>query len=180
MIYKEERIALFVDGRNLHAAAKTLGIDLDYKRLLHHFATSARLVRASYFTAICETDDHQPMQPLVDWMQFNGWNVVTKSAHEFTTDDGQRKVKGNITVDLTVDAIALAPHIDHAVLITGDGNLCPLVRHLQSMGTRVTIMSTMMTQPPMAANDLRRQADAFIELDTLRTAIERPIRNAAA
>lgn len=180
MIYKDERLALFIDGPNLYATAKRLELDIDYKRLLTHFATAGRLVRANYYTAICENEEFQPLRPLVDWMQYNGWNVVTKPAREFTSIDGQRKIKGNMSIELTVDAITLAPHIDHAILFSGDRDFCPLVQHLQTRGTRVSVVSSIRTSPKMIADDLRRQADAFIELEDLRSAIARPDRTAAA
>jgi uncharacterized LabA/DUF88 family protein len=180
MIYKDERIALFIDGPNLYATAKKLEIDVDYKGLLSHFAHQGRLVRASYFSAICDTEDFQPLRPLLDFIQYNGWNVVTKPAQHYFRDDGTRKVKGNISVDLTVDAITLAPHIDHAILFSGDRDFCPLLAHLQARGTRVSVASSTRTNPATVSDELRRQADAFIELEDLRDAIGRPPRTAAA
>lgn len=180
MICKDERIALFIDGPNLYATAKKLEIDVDYKRLLAHFANSGRVVRASYFTAIHDAEDFQPMRPLLDFIQYNGFNVVTKPAREFTTQDGQRKIKGNMSVELTVDAITLSPHIDHAILFSGDRDFCAVVAHLQAQGTRVTAVSSIKTSPAFIADELRRQADAFIELDDLRDIIGRAPRTAAA
>lgn len=180
MIYKDEDIALFIDGPNLYATAKKLDIDVDYKALLSHFAALGRVVRASYFTAICEGEEYQPLRPLLDFIQYNGWNVVTKPAREFIGQDGQRKVKGNIAVELTVDAIALAPYIDHAILFSGDRDFCALVTHLQTLGTRVSVASSLKTSPAFIADELRRQADAFIELDDLRDIIGRARHTAAA
>ena len=179
MIYKDERIAIFIDGPNLHATAKKLEMDVDYKRLLTHFAQTARLVRASYFTAIHENEEFQPLRPLLDFMHYNGWNVVTKPAREFTTPDGTRKSKGNMTVELTVDAITLAPHIDHAILFSGDRDFCAMVAHLQTQGTRVSVASSVKTSPSFIADELRRSADAFIELDDLRDIIGRAPRDTA-
>lgn len=180
MIYKDERIAIFIDGPNLYAAAKKLELDVDYKALRTHFAGAGRLVRASYFTAIHEAEEFQPLRPLLDFIQYNGWNAVTKPAREFTAQDGTRKVKGNMAVELTVEAIALAPHIDHAILFTGDRDFCALVTHLQAQGTRVSVASSLKTSPAFIADELRRQADAFIELDDLRDIIGRAPRTAAA
>ncbi|MBT2130094.1 NYN domain-containing protein [Aliiroseovarius lamellibrachiae] len=180
MIYNDERIALFVDGPNLYATAKKLEMDVDYKRLLTHFETAGRLVRASYFTAICETEEFQPLRPLVDFMQYNGWNIVSKPAREYTGEYGQRKVKGNMSVELTVEAIKLAPHIDHIILFSGDRDFCALTQHLQAQGKRVSVVSSIKTSPHFIADELRRQADTFIELDGLRDAVSRPPRPAVA
>ncbi|MEH6521193.1 LabA-like NYN domain-containing protein [Sulfitobacter sp.] len=180
MIHQYERIALFVDGPNFYATAKKLEIEVDYKALLSHFADAGRLVRANYFTAVNETEEFQPLRPLLDYIQFNGWNVRTKPALEFTGQDGHRKIKGSMAVELTVDAIALSPHIDHAILFSGDRDFCPLVTHLQAQGVRVSAVSSIKTTPAFIADGLRRQADSFIELDDLRHAIAREPRNAAA
>lgn len=180
MIYKDERIAIFIDGPNLYAAAKKLELDVDYKALRTYFTKQGYLVRASYFTAIHEAEEFQPLRPLLDFIQYNGWNVVTKPAREFTTHDGARKIKGNMAVELAVDAIALAPHIDHAILFSGDRDYCALVAHLQTQGTRVSVVSSVKTSPAFVADELRRQADAFIELDDLRDIISRAPRSAAA
>lgn len=180
MIYKDERFAIFVDGPNLYATAKKLGIDVDYQALLSHFANAGRLVRASYFTAICDNEEFQPLRPLLDFIQYNGWNAVTKPAREFTGPDGQRKIKGNTSVELAIDAITLSPHIDHAILFSGDRDFCPLVAHLQTQGTRVSVASSIKTSPVFIADELRRQADAFIELDNLRDAVGRAPRTPVA
>lgn len=180
MIYKDERIAIFVDGPNFYATAKKLDMDVDYKHLLAHFENAARLARATYFTTIHESEEFQPMRPMLDFIQYNGWNVVTKSAREFTTDTGQRKIKGNMSVELTLEAVTLAPHIDHAILFSGDRDFCPLVQHLQRLGNRVSVVSSIKTTPSLIADDLRRQADTFIEMDDLRAAIGREPRNANA
>ena len=177
MFYQSDRLGLFMDGHNFYATAKKIELDVDYRHILTHFAGLARLRCAHYFTTLTQSDDHQPLRPLLDFMEFNGWSVTTKLAHEFIADDGGRKIKSDISVDLAICAAAMAPHLDHAVLFTGDSDFCPLVKFLQSNGTRVTIVSTL--KHPMASNDLRRQADGFLELDALRPHIARKDRAAA-
>lgn len=176
MFYKDERLALFIDGVNLFAAAKALGFDIDYKLLRQEFLRRGKLMRAFYYTAILETEDHSPIRPLVDWLNYNGFAIVSKPAKEYTDSMGRRKIKGNMDVELAVDAMELAPHIDHAVLFSGDSDFRALVESLQRQGVRVSIVSTIRGQPPMIANELRRQADNFIELDELRDVIGRPPR----
>ena len=176
MFYRDERLALFIDGSNLYAAAKSLGFDIDYKLLRAEFMRRGKLVRAFYYTALIENDEYSPIRPLVDWLHYNGFTMRTKPAKEYTDSLGRRKVKGNMDIELAVDALELAPHIDHMVLFSGDGDFKPLVEAIQRKGVRVSVVSTIRSQPPMIADDLRRQADNFIELDELREVIGRPPR----
>ncbi|MEZ5685763.1 MAG: NYN domain-containing protein [Paracoccaceae bacterium] len=176
MFYKDERLALFIDGSNLYAAAKALGFDIDYKLLRQEFERRGKLVRAFYYTALLENEEYSPIRPLVDWLNYNGFAMRTKPAKEYTDSMGRRKVKGNMDIELTVDAMELAERLDHIVLFSGDGDFRPLVEALQRRGCRVSVVSTIRSQPPMIADELRRQADNFIELDALRDVIGRPPR----
>lgn len=179
--YPTERIALFIDGANLYATAKALGFDIDYKRLLAMFRTKGQLVRALYYTALAEDQEYSSIRPLVDWLDYNGYSMVTKPTKEFTDSFGRRKIKGNMDIELTVDAMRLAESLDHVVVFTGDGDFRALVAALQQMGKRVSVISTLQTQPPMVADELRRQADQFIDLADLEDQIcrdpaSRPVR----
>ncbi|MEM8979884.1 MAG: NYN domain-containing protein [Pseudomonadota bacterium] len=176
MFYQGERLALFIDGSNLYAAAKALGFDIDYKLLRTEFMRRGKLVRAFYYTALLENDEYSPIRPLVDWLHYNGFSMVTKPAKEFTDSQGRRKVKGNMDIELTVDAMELAPHVDHIVIFSGDGDFRPLIAALQRKGVRVSVVSTIKSHPPMIADELRRQADNFIELNELKDVIGRPPR----
>lgn len=176
MFYKDDRLALFIDGSNLYAAARALGFDIDYKLLRQEFERRGKLMRAFYYTALLESEEYSPIRPLVDWLNYNGFTMVTKPAKEFTDSMGRRKVKGNMDIELAVDAMELAPRLDHIVLFSGDGDFRPLVESLQRQGVRVSVVSTIRTQPPMIADELRRQADNFIELDALRDIVGRPPR----
>ncbi|WP_243634724.1 LabA-like NYN domain-containing protein [Roseicella frigidaeris] len=168
-----ERVAVFIDGANLYAASRTLGFDVDYKNLLAHFRQRAYLVRAYYYTALLETEEYSPLRPLVDWLGYNGYAVVTKPAKEFTDATGRRRVKGSVDIEMAVDVLDLTPHLDHAVIFSGDGDLRRLVEAVQRRGVRVTVISTIRTQPAMIADDLRRQADSFIDLADLAEHITR-------
>jgi uncharacterized LabA/DUF88 family protein len=167
------KMALFIDGANLHAAAKALGFDIDYGRLLREFQSRGTLLRAFYYTTIIEDQEYASIRPLVDWLDYNGYSVVTKATKEFVDACGRRKVKGRMDVELAVDAMEIAGHIDQMVLLSGDGDFRPLVKAVQRRGVRVTVVSTISSQPPMIADDLRRQADAFIDLAELRAKIAR-------
>ncbi|KWT72018.1 NYN domain-containing protein [Hyphomicrobium sulfonivorans] len=165
--YQSERIALFIDGANLYATAKSLGFDIDYKRLLGLFRQKGQLVRALYYTALAEDQEYSSIRPLIDWLDYNGFTMVTKPTKEFTDAAGRRKVKGNMDIELTVDAMRLATSLDHIVIFSGDGDFRSLVGALQQMGKRVSVVSTLQTQPPMVADELRRQADQFVDLADL-------------
>ena len=168
-----ERIALFIDGANLYASAKSLGFNIDYKRLLKEFQAKGRLIRAFYYTALVEDQEYSSIRPLVDWLDYNGYAVVTKPTKEFVDSTGRRKVKGNMDIELAVAAMEMADHIDHMVLFSGDGDFRSLVEAVQRKGVRVSVVSTVATQPAMVADELRRQADEFVDLTTLAPRIGR-------
>jgi uncharacterized LabA/DUF88 family protein len=167
------RTALFIDGANLHATARALGFDIDYKRLLQEFQSCGTLLRAFYYTTIIEDQEKSAIRPLIDWLDYNGYTVVTKATKEFIDANGRRKVKGNMGIELAVDAMELAEHVDQIVLCTGDGDFRSVVEAVQRRGVRVTMVSTISSQPPMIADELRRQADVFIDLAELQSKIGR-------
>jgi len=167
------KIALFIDGANLYATAKTLGFDIDYKRLLKEFQSRGTLLRAFYYTAIIEDQEFSSIRPLIDWLDYNGYTVITKATKEFIDASGRRKVKGNMDIELAVAAMELTEHIDQMVLFSGDGDFRSLVESVQRCGVRVTVVSSISSQPPMIADELRRQADVFTDLVELKSKIAR-------
>ena len=172
-ISSANRTALFIDGANLYSTAKALGFDIDYKRLLKEFQGRGTLVRAFYYTAVIEDQEFSAVRPLLDWLSYNGFTVVTKPTKEFTDPNGHRKVKGNMDIELAVDAMELAEHVDQIVLFSGDGDFRSLVEAVQRRGVRVTVISTISSQPPMIADELRRQADVFTDLVELQSKLGR-------
>jgi len=168
-----DRIALFIDGANLHATCRALGFDVDYKRLLKEFQGRGTLLRAFYFTAIIEDQEYSSVRPLIDWLDYNGYTVVTKPTKEFVDAGGRRKVKGNMNIELAVSAMDLAGRIDRMFLFSGDGDFRPLLEAMQRRGVHVTVISTIASQPPMVADELRRQADAFVDLLELKPKLGR-------
>jgi uncharacterized LabA/DUF88 family protein len=175
--YPNDRIALFIDGANLYSAAKSLNFDIDYKKLLDEFRKRGVLVRAYYYTAIIEDQDYSPLRPLVDWLDYNGFTMVTKAAKRYTEyATGLTRTKGNMDIEIAVDMMEICGHVDHIVLFSGDGDFRRLVEAVQRKGVRVTVVSTVKSQPPMASDDLRRQADTFVDLVDLSTLIGRPGR----
>ena len=171
--YPNEKLALFIDGSNLFATAKALSFDIDYKRLREYFATRGILLRANYYTALIEEAEYSPLRPLVDWLDYNGYTLVTKPTKEFIDHRGEKKIKGNMDMELAIDMMGLAEHVDHMVLFSGDGDFRRLVEAVQRRGVRVTVISSTKTSPPMIADELRRQADIFIELSDMHDAFGR-------
>lgn len=176
IVYPEDRTAIFIDGANLYAAARALQFDIDYKKLLGAFRDRARLIRAIYYTALLEDQDFSPIRPLVDWLDYNGYALVTKAAKEYQDSAGRRRIKGDMDVEIAVDMMELSEHLDHAVLFSGDGDFTALVAAVQRKGVRVSVVSTTRSSPPMVSDELRRQADTFIDLADLGSLIGRPPR----
>lgn len=173
MIDPREKVALFIDGANLYATSKALGFDIDYKRLLSEFKASCYLLRAFYYTALIEDQEYSSIRPLIDWLDYNGYKVVTKPTKEFFDSTGRRKIKANMDIELAVDAMEMADHVDHVILFSGDGDFRRMVEAIQRKGKKVSVISTLQTQPAMIADDLRRQADNFIDLASLQNRIGR-------
>ena len=175
--YPTDRLALFIDGANLYSAAKSLGFDIDYKKLLDEFRKRGVLIRAYYYTALVEDQEYSPIRPLVDWLDYNGFTMVTKSAREYTDREGRKRFRGDMDLEIAVDVMELSPRCDHIVLFSGDGDFRCLVEAVQRKGVRVTVVSTVKSQPPMYSDDLRRQADSFVDLADLVDIIGRPARD---
>jgi uncharacterized LabA/DUF88 family protein len=182
IFYPNERFALFIDGANLYATARALNFDIDYKKLLQYYRTKGHLVRALYYTALIEDQEYSPIRPLIDWLDYNGYTMVTKPTKEFTDASGRRKIKGNMDIELAVDVMEMVDHLDHVVLFSGDGDFRSLAESVQRRGKRFSVVSTLVTQPAMVADELRRQADHFVDIADLQAEIgrapgERPARN---
>jgi len=171
LIYPEERLALFIDGSNLYATACALNISIDYKKLRAYFSENSRLTRAFYYTALLEDQEYSPLRPLVDWLDYNGFTLITKPVKEFTDENGRRKIKGNMDIEIAVDMLNISHALDHIVLFSGDGDFRRLLEAVQRRGVRVTVVSSNTTQPSMIADELRRQADQYVNLADLVEAI---------
>ncbi|MCR9269899.1 MAG: NYN domain-containing protein [Hyphomonadaceae bacterium] len=172
--YKDEKLALFIDGTNLYAAARGLGLEIDFRKLIQEFRKRGRLLRANYYTTIAETDEHNPVRPLVDWLSYNGFNTIVKNAREYTDRDGRRRFRGSMDIEMATDMLELAPSLDHLVLFSGNGDFRRAVEAVKAKGVRVTVISSVKSQPQVIADELRREADAFIDLDEMAELIARP------
>jgi uncharacterized LabA/DUF88 family protein len=178
--YKDEKLALFIDGTNLYAAARGLDLEIDFRKLIQEFRKRGRLLRANYYTTIIESEEHNPVRPLVDWLSYNGFNTITKQAREYTDREGRRRMRGSMDVEITTDMLELAPSIDHIVLFSGNGDFRRVAEAIKAKGVRVTVVSSVKSQPQVIADELRREADAFIDLDEMADLIARPRSDADA
>lgn len=179
LIHPDERVALFIDGANLYSAAKGLTFDIDYRRLLEEFRKRGRFIRATYYTALVEDQDFSPIRPLIDWLDYNGFTLVTKPAKEYTDGTGRRRFKGDMDVELAVDLLQAASYVDHAFVFSGDGDFVAAIEAVQRKGVRVSVVSTIKSNPPMASDDIRRAADNFVDLADLANLIGRPPKERA-
>jgi len=176
LIHPDERVVVLIDGANLYSASKALGVDMDYRKLLDEFAQHGRFIRATYYTALVEDQDFSPIRPLVDWLDYNGYNLVTKPAKDYIDAAGRRRFKGDMDVEIAVDLLDAAAYADHAFLFSGDGDFVAAINAAKRRGLKVTAVSTIKTNPPMAADELRRAADAFLDITDILNLIGRPPR----
>ena|SRR5664279_4713282 len=174
--FPDERTAIFIDGANLYSASRALGFDVDYRQMLDYFNKNLSLVRAYYYSAILDAE-YSPLKPLTDWLAYNGYTLITKPAKEYTDAQGRRRVKGNMDIELAVDMLELAPKIEHAILFSGDSDFRRLVEAVQRQGVRVTVVSTIKSSPPMIGDELRRQADVFVDLNEIAGEFTRRMSN---
>lgn len=165
--------AIFIDGANLYSITKSLGIEIDFSSLLHYFNKDGKLLRAFYYTAVMEDSEYSSVRRLIDWLDYNGYQVITKNTREYTDSHGNRKLKGNMDVEITIDALEIAPHINELILFSGDGDFRYLVEMLQKKGVRVTVVSSLKSQPSFVSDELRRQSDQFIDITSIIHHIER-------
>lgn len=162
MSLRDERIGVFIDGASLQQAAKLVNLVIDYKRILMLFRQHGRVIRATYYATVVREQNVCTVRPLLDWLSYNGFTVVAKAMRSNVEH------AGNLRVEIAVDAMQLADSLDHLILFTGDRELCPLVAAVQQRGKRVSVISTLRGEPAVLADELRRQADQFLELESLR------------
>ncbi len=157
-----ERVALFMDLGNLYFAARKLNIRVDYTRMVEVLTKGRRLLRSFAYAGV---DPQSPeSQGYLTWMKRHGFRVVTKHLRRFP--DGT--AKANLDVELAIDMLTIAPHVDTAVLISGDGDFVRLVEAVQFKGVRVEVVGL----AEMTAIALIDAADTFTELAELAPVIQ--------
>lgn len=169
-ILGDERVSFFIEGANFYAAAKTGNVTVDYRKLLSHFEDNSIFKRAYYYTAVAEDQEYNSIKPLLDFLEYNGYSLVTKPLKEFIDGQGRRKTKGSLDVEMTVDMLNACKFSDHIVLFSGDSDFLPVIQEMKRNGIRVTVVSHMET----VADDIRRAADRFVNLMHVAPLIGRP------
>jgi uncharacterized LabA/DUF88 family protein len=168
------RIGLFIDGANMYSTMRKLRWDMDYQKLFDLFNSRGDVVYAGYYTAVLANRADSGVGKLIDWLDYHSWNVVTKPAKEYTTDDGERRIKGNMDMELAIDALIHSSHLDHVVLGTGDGDFKVLVQELQRKGIGVTVLSSLFRpegSSPICSDELRRQANFFVKIEVFQSSL---------
>lgn len=173
VFYKDDRLALYIDGANLYSAARAIELDIDFRKLLKEFQSRGRLVSANYYTSLVESDDYSPVRPLVDWLAYNGFTVTRKPAREFTDRDGRKRTRGNTDIELATDMLEQSHTLDHIVLFSGNGDFQSPLAAMKKRGVRVSVVSTMANGSFTVADELRREADNFIDLVDIASKIAR-------
>src|SRR6266566_1791882 len=160
-----KRIAIFVDGSNLSASSRAAGFRIDFAKVLKHWQNEGQVQDASYFTALPPKDVPSPLRTLTDWLQYNGWFLITKEVKDHLGADGIFKIKGNMDVEIAVKAMSLSDRITDLVLFSGDGDFRYLIEALQHKGICVTVVSHFSRGDDcQISDDLRRQANVFLDL----------------
>jgi len=173
-VYQNERVAVFMDGSNLFSTARALGFNIDYGKFMDHIKSECRFVRAYYYTALVDKEEYSPIRPLIDWLDYNGYTLVTKTAKQYEDQStGRKKIKGNMDIEIAIDMLEMSNRVDHMVLFSGDGDFRRLVEEIKRKGVRVTVVSTIETNPSMVADEMRRIADSFVDLNNIRSILQK-------
>lgn len=163
-------LAILVDGSNAHASGLSLNFQIDYVKFLSYFGKRYDVRRALYFTALPPKEVESPLRKMTTFLDHNGFNCITKETKTHVDHDGMQKRKGNMDCEIAIYATKYAEVVEEILLFSGDGDFRIVVERVQELGARVTVLSTL--KGNMVADLLRRQADTFIELDSLRAEIE--------
>lgn len=150
-------VGVFVDVSNLFYSAKSIGVEVNYCRLLEHAVAGRALIRASAYTGV---DPENPNQrKFIDFLKANGYKVICKDIHKY---EGGR-IKANLDIEMAVDIMLLSQNLDVVVVVSGDGDFVRLVEAVQMRGIRCEIISFGIS----TSNELIEAADQFTEITTI-------------
>lgn len=158
---------MLIDGPSIYQICRSLDVEIDYQALRSIFADAGYLVQARYYTTILNDQLYSPLRPLIDWLSYNGFIVVTRTMKAGQDSEQCRRLDHGIVVALAVDAIEISSRLDHVILFTGNGDFLRLVQLLQRRTVRTTVVGTVNGPSSMSSDELRRQADTFVDLRAL-------------
>ncbi|HOX26223.1 MAG TPA: NYN domain-containing protein [Candidatus Krumholzibacteria bacterium] len=173
-----DKVAIFIDGENIHYSAKHLNMRLDYLKLCRRLAGKRRLLRAYFYTAISAQSEGKI--DFINFLKLNGFTVVTREVKSFSEPDAtNRSVRSALDMELAMDIVNLCPHVDTVILCSGDGDFRPLVEAVARRGKHVEVCALR----EMTSTDLIAAADVYVDLGSLKDEIaleyqpQREIRN---
>jgi len=171
-MYREDRVALVIDGPNLYGTLKALNRDADFKAIYAYFSAHCRLKNCNYYVALPTTDEYNPVQKLVDWLGYNGYRVSTKPLRQHIDEEGRRRVRGSMAVEMAIDMaeMAASSNFDRIVLFSGDTDLRYAIEAAQRKGTPVTMVTSLKS----ISDEVRWQADRFVEIESVLDIISKP------
>ena len=160
-----KRIGIFIDGSNIYESARCLDFKIDYVKLLNYYKQQGEVQQAMYFTALPPKTVESALRKMADFVEFNGFTLIQKETRTtYNSVTGEKKLKGNMDVEIAVHVMEVVHNITHMVLFSGDGDFRCLVESVQRRGVHVTVVSAR----ELVATEMRRQASEFIDLATLR------------
>ena len=152
-----KNVAVFVDVANIFYAAKAAGVDIDYVTLLRSATAGRDFVRAYAYTGLDPENENQ--RQFHAFLSRSGFKVVSKDIRKY----GDGRIKANLDIELVVDMMRMANHLDVCVVVSGDGDFAPAIRAVQQMGVRVEVVSFRGN----TSSDLIEVADVFTDITQL-------------
>ena len=150
-VRRDQRVAVLVDVQNLFYAAKhVLGGRIHYERLLSHVLAGRRLVRAICYVV---RDPEVEMSSFLNALRNSGYEIRVKTSRK--RQDGS--TRGDWGVGIALDAMALAARVDTIILVSGNGDLAPVLQRLRALGAHTEVFGVEQS----TAQDLREMADRF-------------------
>ncbi|MGD1901990.1 MAG: NYN domain-containing protein [Geitlerinemataceae cyanobacterium] len=170
MTYGNDRISIFVDGNNMFYAQQKNGWFFDPRRVLNYFQneqSDTSLVNAFWYTGLKDPQDQRGFRDALIGL---GYTVRTKVLKEYYDDSSKRySQKANLDIEIAVDMFNTVEQYNRVVLFSGDGDFERAIELLRSKNTHITVVST----EGMIARELRNAADRYLDLNLIRSSIEK-------
>lgn len=154
--HKEQRVGIFIDAQNLYHSGRNLyHSKVNFGAIVKEALDGRKLVRAVAYVIATETGEETGFFEALEKM---GIETKVKDLQVFSS--GAKKADWD--VGMAIDAVKLSPKLDAVILITGDGDFCPLVEYLQmNQGCQVEVVSF----GKSTSSKLIETSDHFMDLD---------------